>query len=152
MFPARAHICVMFAVGSYRDVYTVCMRDLNDYQLALVLCRLLEGDSSESFGLITASMAEHAQEMGDAFLLHIARFLQKVGHVMSCHVMSCHVMSCHVMSCHVVSCRVMSCHVVSCRVMSCHVMSCHVMSCHVMSCRVMSCHVMSCRVMSCHVM
>ena len=72
----------MLLAGNIRDAVTVCIRQLNDVQLALVLCRLYmynnPGCDSELLdNIISTGIIPHAIDINDNGLLHICYVLLK---------------------------------------------------------------------------
>ncbi len=64
----RYHVAAGFFLlaGSLRDAVTVCLRQLQDVQLACVLCRLVEGENSETLrDILQENVMEMAKEKKD---------------------------------------------------------------------------------------
>src|SRR5687768_14034485 len=69
--------------GRVRDAITLCYRQMNDFQLALVVCRLLEGNNEGQQGnksdlyrvIIEDNLINNARLVGDRWLLHIGYWL-----------------------------------------------------------------------------
>ena len=58
-----------------RDAVTVCFRQMHDPQLALVLCRLIEGTESAMAKLITVqNFLPFTQEHHDAYMQYLAYY------------------------------------------------------------------------------